>query len=220
MSKGPQGLSYDDWAAGQGRSNNPKPFINDIVNVLNNQSQGTNRTYHAGTGSGDTSRAAYDRYLSGLGGDYVSGTELVEGDWRTDPAYQFNLSEGNRAIENSAAAAGGLLSGNAIRGISDYTQNVASNEYGKIYNREYQRQMDEYLTDYQRKFGDVGLGYNASAGGAALGIASANQIGNSYNQLGRSEADTYNNVFGSIAGGIGDYFGNQQANDMIQQYWT
>ena len=54
---------------------------------------------------------------------------------RADPSYQFRLGEGRKIIENSAAARGGLLSGNTARALTDYGQNAASEEWGNILNR-------------------------------------------------------------------------------------
>jgi len=51
------------------------------------------------------------------------------------PGYQFRLNEGNRAIERSAAARGGALSGPALKGMERFTQDYASNEYGNYLNR-------------------------------------------------------------------------------------
>lgn len=52
-----------------------------------------------------------------------------------DPSYQFRLQQGQGALENSAAARGGMLSGNALRALSDYGQNTASQEFGNVANR-------------------------------------------------------------------------------------
>lgn len=53
----------------------------------------------------------------------------------SDPSYQFRLKQGQESLENSAAARGGALSGNALRAISDYGQESASQEYGNEFNR-------------------------------------------------------------------------------------
>jgi len=55
----------------------------------------------------------------------------------SDPSYQWRLRQGLDAVENSAAARGGALSGNALRAITDYGQGAASQEY----NNEFQRWM-------------------------------------------------------------------------------
>jgi hypothetical protein len=45
------------------------------------------------------------------------------------PDYQFRLNEGLDAVQNSAAARGGLYSGNALRGINEYGQGVAAGAF-------------------------------------------------------------------------------------------
>jgi len=55
--------------------------------------------------------------------------------WQTDPGYAFRLSEGNKAIEHSAAARGGMLSGAATKSALRYAQNYASQEYQNVYQR-------------------------------------------------------------------------------------
>ncbi len=57
----------------------------------------------------------------------------------SDPSYNWRFDEGQRAVENSAAAKGGQLSGNALRAIADYGQGAASQEYGNEFNRWLQR---------------------------------------------------------------------------------
>jgi hypothetical protein len=45
------------------------------------------------------------------------------------PDYQFRMTEGLNAVQNSAAARGGLYSGNALRGITEYGQGVAAGAF-------------------------------------------------------------------------------------------
>jgi hypothetical protein len=52
-----------------------------------------------------------------------------------DPSYAWRLAEGEKALQGSAAARGGLLSGATLKGISDYAQNAASQEYNNAFNR-------------------------------------------------------------------------------------
>jgi hypothetical protein len=51
------------------------------------------------------------------------------------PDYQFRRDEGQRGIGNSFAARGGAASGNALRALSEFNQNLASGEYGNYMNR-------------------------------------------------------------------------------------
>lgn len=53
----------------------------------------------------------------------------------TSPDYQFRLNEGIAANDRSAAARGGALSGNAIRGNTAYASNLAAGEYNNYVNR-------------------------------------------------------------------------------------
>lgn len=72
----------------------------------------------------------------------------------SDPSYKWRLQQGQESIDNTAAAKGGALSGNALRAQTDYAQNAASQEYGA----EFGRWMDK-----------LGIGQNAT--GAMAGIA-------------------------------------------------
>lgn len=49
---------------------------------------------------------------------------------RNMPGYKFNLGQGTEALENSAAARGGLLSGNTGKALTEYGQNYADKFYG------------------------------------------------------------------------------------------
>lgn len=82
---------------------------------------------------------------------------------QNDPGYQFRLNEGLKALQASAAARGVLNSGGTLKGIEDYGQNYASQEYGNVFNRAlqtfgtaYQGAKDAYaplFANYQNLFG-------------------------------------------------------------------
>lgn len=63
-------------------------------------------------------------------------------DQNTDPGTQFRLQEGLKAMNATAAARGGLISGNALKAGQDYGQAQGSQEYNNAYNR--------YLTNYSQ----------------------------------------------------------------------
>ena len=58
----------------------------------------------------------------------------------TDPGTQFRLKQGLDAMNASAAARGGLISGNALKAGQDYGQAQGSQEYSNAFNR--------YLSNY------------------------------------------------------------------------
>jgi hypothetical protein len=61
-----------------------------------------------------------------------------------DPSYQFRFNEGQKALDASAAARGGALSGANIKDAMNYGQGAASQEYGNAFNRYNQQQENAY----------------------------------------------------------------------------
>jgi len=61
------------------------------------------------------------------------GTEQFN--FQADPGYGFRMSEGLKALERSAAARGGLVSGGAGKALQRYGQDLASQEYGNAFQR-------------------------------------------------------------------------------------
>lgn len=78
-----------------------------------------------GLPGGQTDAADFGRYDRDFG----------MADFEADPGYGFRMSEGMKAVERSAAARGGLLSGSTLRGIQRFGQDLASNEYTNAFNR-------------------------------------------------------------------------------------
>lgn len=52
-----------------------------------------------------------------------------------DPAMDARIAAGTRAVEGSAASRGALRSGATLKGITDYAQQLASQEYGNAFQR-------------------------------------------------------------------------------------
>lgn len=104
---------------------------------------------------------ALPQYVSGIqeGGELVRG--FTPADFTTDPGYAFRLSEGQKGLERTAAARGGLISGAALKAAGRYGQEMASQEFGNAYNR---------FRDTQ------GLRRNALAGLAGYGPTAASSI--------------------------------------------
>ena len=86
-----------------------------------------------------------------------------------DPGYQFRLDEGRKALERSAAAQGTLRSGATLKGLMDYGQNTASQEYQRAYNRrlkEYQEGSGLAERAYDRNLRAGQWGYQTNLGAA------------------------------------------------------
>jgi len=52
-----------------------------------------------------------------------------------DPGYAFRQQQGQEATNRMANTAGGLIGGNALQGLQNYSQGLASQEYGNAFNR-------------------------------------------------------------------------------------
>ncbi len=83
-------------------------------------------------------------------------------DFETEPGYEFRLAEGAKALERSAAARGQSFSGGTLKALTRYGQGVASDEFGRAYNRFQENRATRY---------------NFLAGLSGTGQTSAAQLG-------------------------------------------
>lgn len=114
-----------------------------------------------------------------------------------DPGYAFRLAEGNKALNQSAAARGGLISGNALKAAQRYGQEMGSQEFQNAYNRA--------LTGYNANQQAVVNAYNQLAGVSGTGQTSAQQIGAAGQQ------------YGVNAGNLASQTGASTANSLLAQ---
>ena len=92
----------------------------------------------------------------------------------SDPSYQFRLQQGQDAIQSSAAAKGGLLTGATLKALQNYGQESASQEYSNAYNRFNADQTNRY----NRLSNLVGIGQNAAAQVGNAGAQTSQAIAN------------------------------------------
>lgn len=111
-------------------------------------------------------------------------------DFYTSPGYEFVRGEGTRDIGNSFAARGGSMSGNAMRALTEYNQNVASNEYGNW---------------WARQAGIAGVGQSATQSTAVAGRNAANNISQGYTNAGNARASGIAGVNDALQSGIGNW---------------
>lgn len=101
------------------------------------------------------------------------------------PGYQFAVQQGNKALQASAAARGGLLSGGTAKALDQYNQGLADTNYQQVYNNAFQNYQQNYnqfqqgqANQYNRLMGQAGLGeWGTGAAVNALGQASGQQVG-------------------------------------------
>lgn len=121
--------------------------------------------------AGDTSL----KQLMGQMGSNGYFNQAYDGqDIYSDPSYQFRLQQGQDAIQSSAAAQGGLLSGATLKALQNYGQESASQEYGNAYNRFNADQTNRY----NRLSNLVGVGQNAAAQVGNAGAQTSQAIAN------------------------------------------
>ena len=127
-----------------------------------------------------------------------------------DPGYAFRISEGNKALNATAAARGGLISGNAIKAGQDYGQAAASQEYQNAFSR-YQTNRANRLNPLQSL---AGLGQSAVNTTGAMGTNYANTAGTNITGAGNASAagtiGTANAISSGITG-IGNLYAQNQA---------
>jgi len=69
------------------------------------------------------------------GGRFTQDFTYGPGAYQADPGYAFRLKEGMNAMNATAAARGGLISGNALRAAQAYGQEMGSQEYQNAFSR-------------------------------------------------------------------------------------
>jgi len=106
--------------------------------------------------------------LAGPGGEF--NRSFTAQDLEMDPGYQFRLAEGQKALERSAAARGSLQSGGTLKALTRYAQGVASDEYGKAFDRFTKDRADRFTMLSSL----AGVGLRATEGG----INAAENYGN------------------------------------------
>lgn len=187
-------LTYAQWAAQQGGTTQSAPtprtghqsmggYVIDTWNPPNSNS--------ILNSASNATQAGYQSYLNGYNNSHqVTSTggglddsdpnsllhKFNAGDLNANlaPNYQFMLDQGKGALNNQNNATGGLVSGNALKGLNDYAQNYASNGYQQAYNNYTNNQTNIY----NRLSGIAGLGQTANAATANAGQTAATNSGN------------------------------------------
>jgi hypothetical protein len=163
-------------------------------------------------------------------------------DFQTDPGYAFRLSEGMKALDRTAAARGGLLSGATLKGAQRYGSDLASQEYQNAFNRyqsnraaqaqEYGNAFNRFQTERTNTLAPLqslaGVGQSATQQAQQ---ASQNYATGATNALGNFGAAQGSNIIGSgnarasgyvgganaISGGVGQGLNFYQNQNLVNQ---
>lgn len=162
--------------------------------------------------------------LNTIGQDQANGTGFATpfslANFTSNPGYQFQLQQGQNAINSSAAAMGGTLNGGTLKALDQYTTGLANTTYGDAYNR--------YLANsqegYNQLFGVAQLGEGATSTLGAQNTNAQATAGNFLTQKGNAQASGDVGVGNAIngylsgAGGAALYANQQQQNQSQSGY--
>lgn len=119
-----------------------------------------------------------------------------------DPGYNFRLQQGQMANQRASNVAGGGIGGNALKGLQDYTQNLASTEYGNAFNR-YQVQRNNIYNTLASiaGIGQTGQTETNKAGTSATNASTELSVGSAAANAGATKgvANAYGNAISDIA---------------------
>jgi hypothetical protein len=111
------------------------------------------------------------------------------------PGYQFQLQQGENAMQNSAAGRGGLLSGRTLADLNNFAQGTASTNYQNTFNNaqtQYQSAYQSFLNNqnnqYSRLMGLSGEGLNAAQGAGGFMTNMGGDIASLMGQQGAAAA--------------------------------
>ena len=164
-------------------------------------------------------------------GEYIPQSNLPEFDpsqidLNQDPSYRFRVDEAMRQIDRVSAGQGNLLSGNRLEEVIGRSQDIASQEYGNVYQRALQRytadvgregeQRRRGVEDFSLAYGQeqdylnylrnlAGTGQAATSQTAQIGANAAANIGQNIVGAGNAQAagqigvaNAYQNTLGSF----------------------
>lgn len=154
---------------------------------------------------------------------YTDPINMDQATLEKTPGYQFNLTQGLKATQNSAAARGLGKSGAALKGAAAFATGLADNTYQNQFNNANTNNTNAY----NRLKGLIDTGENAAAQTGAVGANAANQTSAAQIGAGNAKAAAANATGGAIssaANNIGGYaaykglYGNSANNGVNPSY--
>lgn len=145
------------------------------------------------------SRAANPATTGGIQANPMSQQQAFDA-FRATPGYQFGLDEGQKTLQSSAAAAGGLFSGKAGKALVKFGTDYADQQ--------------GYQPYVNRIASLAGLGQTATNTIGGYGQNTANNVGNGLLSAGNARASGIAgsaNAWGNFAGGLAGMLGNYGA---------
>lgn len=191
------GTAYDHYIADGARRNDPSYFYNTDPNAA----------APAGTAPTSTSTDS----SGGVGyGSLLRNFTMA--DFQADPGTAFVQSQGEKAINRGALAAGRYNSGATLKALDTFNTGLADQTYGEAYNRFNQNQTKQF----NELSGVAGTGQTATNTTGTLGANAAGAAGNALMSAGASTAagavGSANAFTGGISSGLNYWQGQQLIN--------
>ena len=202
----------------QGAAVNSAARATDSSNQLQRDLYDQTRTDNMPALDARNSSLARLQELLGIGGNsgaagYGSlGGQINPGDVTQDPGYQFGLDQGQRVLNNQAAARGMRNSGAALLAANRYGNDYATTHYNDAFNRQLSNR-NALLNPLQSL---AGLGQTGANVIGQSGQNYANQVGNNMTNLANVQGQTQIGQANAITGGINQAAG-WYANNQSQQ---
>jgi hypothetical protein len=138
-------------------------------------------------------------------------TPFGMGQFQADPGYAFRLSEGQKALERSAAARGGLLSGGTGKALQRFGQEMGSQEYTNAFNR-YQTERAARLNPLQSL---TGMGQTTANTIGQAGQTMASNVGDAMGSAAAARASGYVGGANALTSGLGSYLNYSQGQNYL-----
>lgn len=141
--------------------------------------------------------------LNTIGQDQANGTGFATpfnpSTYIDTPGYQFQLQQGQSAINNSAAATGGVLNGGTLQALDSYTTGLANTTYGTAYNQYLQNSQQQY----NQLYGVASLGESAAGSLGSQNTTATNNAANDITSAGNAAAAGAVGTSNAINTGLG-----------------
>lgn len=142
----------------------------------------------------------------------TNNSQLTPAQVIADPGYQFGMDQGNRNLQGSAAARGGLYSGATLKALNRFGNDYATTKFDNAFNR-----METSRTNQFNRFATAaGIGQTANNQVAQAGQNYANNVGSNLIGAGNAQAAgtlASGNAWGNALNqGVSSYNQYQNAN--------
>lgn len=142
----------------------------------------------------DTGENALTQYANITGVNGPDAATKATADFTASPGYQWQLGQGERAVDAGAAAKGMLRSGATMKGETDYAEGLAKQDFGSYVSR---------LNDL------AGFGIKGAFGQAGTDTSAAGQ-----------QASIAGNETAGITNAIGGLAGNKDIQNTLAKYFS